>query len=94
MSLTVPDITEECKKPAPWTLPLFNAPSSETFPGSLGIVPGLNLDLRTPAVPPRRHMALLGKDSSVLRSAQKTPTQISVYPSIHTHTAATKLRRR
>lgn len=80
---------EECTKPAPRTLPLFLCTLFRDLPWAIRDHPGLNIDLRTPAVPPRGHMVLLGKDSLVMCSAQKTPTHISVYPSIHT--AATKL---
>lgn len=75
------------KSATPWSLD--SSPLCTQFrdpPSAFGDHPGLNIDLRTPAVPDRRHMVLLTMDSLETCSAQThTHTHKSVCIFVYTH---------
>lgn len=82
LSLTAPDISQELDNLIPGFFPALSSqlktrPPSETLSG-------LNIALRTPAVPGHCHMALLTKDSLETRSPKHTYTSMRAYLSIYT----------
>lgn len=88
LSLTVPDIIR-VQNSDPRTLPLFCTQFRDPASAIIN-QPGLNIDLRKPAVCDDPHMVLLTKDSLETRSAQ-TLTQIRVY--IHLYTLYASINR-